>query len=266
MKDLKSLFESSLLNEETKTVLKEAWEAALEASRTEIEADYAEKLNEAKKEINTLAIQMVEETVAEELEAIAEELADARSLEVQYASKLQTFKESYAEKTQELVEQLVEETVKTEMTEIKEDIEFAKKHQFGVEMFETFRDVYSGMFGELDSNVHQELEEAKKELDGFRREKIINGLLESVSGEKREVVATILEGVSTDRLEAKFETLRPVILKETKAEEPAEPAITEGKEVEGTVVIESAEGGSDRQSSVDDAAIEKIRRSLRLIK
>ena len=262
--DIKSLFESSLLNDETKTVLKEAWETAIEANRTEIEAEYAQKLNEAKAELASKTQEMIEEALSEQITSIAEELADARSIEVQYAEKLQQFKESYAEKTEETIQSLVEQQVASHMDEMRDDIEFAKQHRFGMEIFESFKDSYAAMFGEPDVNIHQELNEAKQELETLRREKIINGLLESVTGDKKEVVATILEGVSTDKLEAKFETLRPIILKETTNEDGDKVVEGNKEKVEGKIILENDQGNNE--DNADDAVMARIQRSLRLIK
>lgn len=271
MNQLKSLFESKVLNDETKTVIREAWDTAVNAHKAELETEYAGKLNEAVKELNADSIKMVEEAVAEEMESVAEELAEARSLEVTYADKLQEFKEEYAQKTDELVQQLVSETVTEELNELKEDIDFAKKHQFGAKMFEAFQNSYEQMFGSSDVNIHGQLEEAQKELDGYRRKEIIGSLLENVAGEKRAVVETILDGVATDRLEAKFESLRPVIMKEA-AQEGKEAPLTEsasekeGKQ-EGKLVMENTEekeeDGQRVNESIENRIAQQLSRSLR---
>lgn len=265
MDQLKKLLESSLLNEETKTVLKEQWESAVAANRAEVETEYAEKFNAAKAELNKNALSMVEEAISEELGSIAEELAEARNLEVEYAEKLQQFKESYDEKQKEMVEAMVAESVQEEITELKEDIDFAKKHQFGISLFESFRETYGKMFGESDVDVHKQLEEATGELETLRREKVINGLLESVSGEKRDVVATILEGVATDKLEAKFESLRPVLLKESeeeKEEKEEKEELEEGKDEKGEIILENVDEDDKTQSAV----YKQIQRSLNRFK
>lgn len=269
MSKLKELFESSLLNEETKTVLQEAWKAAEESVRATVEAEYAEKLQEAKATLTAEAVAMVNEAVTEEMSEIAEELAEARSLEVEYAGRLQTFKEQYDEKIQETIGSLVEESVAAEMEELKEGIEVARKHEFVLAMFESFRDVYEENFGSSDRNLQKELEESKAELNELKREKVLAGLLESLSGEKRDIAMTILESVPTDKLEAKFEYLRPALLKESApAQEPEKP-LTEGadpakEEPQGKVVLENADGGADpKHNEINDRVLERINKSLR---
>ncbi len=270
MKDqnLKQLFESDLLNEETKTVLREAFDSALQAKEAEIETRYAEKLTEAKQELSTSTMEMIEEAVAEELTAVADEIAEARSLEVKYANKLQEFKENYDNKMQEQLTTLVNETVAEELDELKEDIELAKKHQFVLDMFESYKDVYAKTFGETDMNIHEQLEEAQKELAELKREKVLENLLDNVTGSKREVAMTILENVATDKLEAKFEAIRPILLEDEA--KPEDETVTESTEevedktVSGKVVMENEETDDASQDApvMDDPIATKLQRSL----
>lgn len=268
MSGLQKLLESSILTDETKTVLTEAWATAQSVNRAEIETEYATKLAAIRTELVAESIQMVDEALADELVGIAEELADARSLEVVYAQKLQDFKESYAEKTSEMVNTQVAESVKHELDEMREDIEFAKKNQFVMGMFESYRDAFANMFGESDVNIHQELEEAKVELNSLRREKVLNELLESVTGDKRGVVMTILDSVETSKLADKFETLRPIIMKES-APVTAEP-IVEGAANEPDNSKTIMESGTtpkvEPTSTIDPAIAAQIQRSLRSFK
>lgn len=264
MKNLKTLLESDLLNEETRTVLKEAWDAAVEQNRVEIEAEYAEKLNAAQTELTENAMNLIEAAVNEQMEAVAEEIAEARTLELKYATLLEDFKGKYAEKMDEQIKELVAESVAEEISELKEDIEFARKHQFGVKIYESFKSAYVETFGEDDASLKESYDQAMNELNELRREKVLNGLLESVSGEKRNIVKTMLESVPTEKLEAKFESLRPVILKEN------EEVVTEtkdDKEVKGTIVIESVNEETKKEGKKDfDPIAERINRSLRIIR
>lgn len=267
MKDqnLKQLFESDLLNEETKTVLREAFDTAMQNKEAELETHYAQKLTEAKQELSTSTMEMIEEAVAEELSGVADEIAESRSLEVRYANKLQEFKESYDEKMQEQLTTLVNETVAEELDELKEDIELAKKHQFVLDMFESYKDVYAKTFGETDLNIHEQLKEAQEELAGLKREKVLTGLLENITGSKREVAMTILDSVETDKLEAKFEAIRPILLaEEAEEEEEAVTESTETPEVKGKVVMEEDEEVVEEgeKPTADDPIATQLARSL----
>lgn len=262
MKELKDLFESAVLNDESKAVIQEAFDIAVAAKKTELEAEFATKLNESEQATLAQLPAIIEEAVSAELAVIAEEVAHARTLEVQYAEKLTAFKESYSTKQDENLVVLVAEAVAEEFEELKEDIQLAKKHEFVMTMFESFRSTYEQLFGGSDISVFDELKEAKAELDVFKRAEVLNGILENLQGDKRVIAATILEGVDTDKLEAKFESIRDALLKE--AVTPEVKTLTEGKDVkepEGKIVLESEEK-EDNKPVINEALAARLQKSL----
>lgn len=263
MSEFKKLLESSLLNEESKTVISEAFDLAVAAKTEENRVLFEAKLVEAKSEMLADAASMIEEAISEELEAISEEITHSRTLEVQYAEKLKMFKESYAEKQEESVRLMVAESVAKEVAELQEDIETAKKYEFVMGVFEEFKGTYERMFGSDDISVVDRLNEAVKELDILKREKKLGEILESVSGEKRDVVMTLLESVPTDRLEARFESLKGLILAPKEA--PAKVVVESenaAAEVHGTVVLENVEPESHKET-VANPVDERLARSLK---
>lgn len=265
--DLKKLFENSVLNDETKQVVQEAFQTAIEAKEAELKEAYEAKLVEEKAEITTSVIEMIEEAVSEEMEAIAEEIKHARTLEVQYAEKLQDFKESYAEAQEEKMRLLVAESIAEEISELKEDIEMAKKHEFVMQMFESFKGTYEKLFGTADISVYDELEESKKELDTLKREKKLGELLEGLEGKKRSIAATILESVSTDKLDTKFESIQAVLLSESK--ESKDDKLTESasdEEVKGEVVLENVQEEVEQAQVKTDPLVARLEKSLSWVK
>lgn len=266
---LKSLMESTLLNDETKQVLNEAWNTAIEASKQELEVEYATKLSESLGEVKENTTSMVEEAVADEMSELADEVAEARSLEVQYAQKLEDFKESYNTKIQEQVQEQVDSIVKEELGELKDDINTAKKHQFALEVFESFRGMYDSTFGGDNLNAQDELTEAKQELEDLQRKVLMNELLENVTGEKRSVALTILEGVATDKLEAKFESIRPMLLSESTDESGNtlnESAKQEEDPTKGKRVVMENENEDEQnvnESVQDDKVLSALQRSIK---
>lgn len=263
--DLKKLFENSVLNDETKQVVQEAFSTAIQAKEIEMNQANEVALVEAKAEMIGSISELVEEAVAEEMQAIAEEIQHARTLEVQYADKLQTFKESYAERQSEEVQSLIAEAVAEEIGELKEDIEMAKKHEFVMQMFESFKTTYEKLFGSTEVSVYDELEESKKQLDALVREKKLAGLLEGLQGKKKAIAETILESVSTEKLEAKFESIQAVLLSESKKDADDE-ALTES--VKGEVVMENVEEVEEKQvqESVKDPLVTRLENSLKWVK
>lgn len=263
---LKELFESSVLNDETKEVLTTVFDEALNAKEAEVRAEAEAKLVEEKASMLEEVNKIVEEAISEELNSISEELQTARALEVTYASKLTEFKEAYAEKQDEVVKTMIAEAVAEEIEELKEDIELAKKHEFVMQMYESFGDVYKKLFGGVEIDIHDELEQTKKELSEMKHEKKLNELLESVTGEKREIARTILESVSYDKLEKKFNSIKGILLAESKKEDESDNQIDEtkdDKEVKGTVVLENVENEEEEVSKmIDDKILNQLRKSL----
>lgn len=236
--DFSKLFENEVLSAESKNVITEAFNIALADATKEIEtkkeAEYVSKLAEATEEMKEATIQTITETVAAELEAIEEEVMHARTLEVQYAEKLQTFKEAYAEEQSESIKVQIAEAVAVEIEEMKEDIDKAKKVEFVLSMFENYKNVYEKMFGGMDVDSFSELTSVKEELTTLKHANKINDLLESLVGDKREVARTILEGVSLEKLDAKFEAIKPLLLTESVKTDvkidPSNVVIEEGEE------------------------------------
>lgn len=272
MDELMKLLESAMIPQEARQVLEAELKTIIEESEQVYKVKYDEQLDEARKELNELIPDMIEEAVALELEGVAEELAEARALDVTYAERLETFKEQYAQKTDEMIETLVAESVAEEMTELKEDIEVAKKHQFGVQIAEAFGDAYKQMMGDTDVNVHEELSTVKAQLESYQRKEKLDSILESVSGSKRKVAETVLEGVATDKLEERFESIKGFLLQES-ADEAAEgdETLTESadeagqsEEPKGTVVLENVEEESETvtESAQQLKAKSIIQRSL----
>lgn len=265
MENLKKLFESSVLSEETQVAVQEAFDQAVEARSVELQAEYDEKLAESMRELTQLIPDMIEESVANELADIADEVKEARSLEVTYAERLETFKENYDQRMKEQIEVLVAESVAEEFEELKEDIDLAKKHQFAIQITESFRDVYQQMFGAEDFDTAAELKEAKAQLESYQRKEKMDELLEGLAGSKRKVAETILESVAIDKMEAKFESVRGLLIESAKPKEGEEQINEgdEGKELEGTVVIESDDAKADDENDDENDVGAKQQKTLK---
>lgn len=266
--ELKKLFESTVLNEDTKEVLNTAFQEAIQQKEQELKTQYEAKVVEEKAQLMNEVESSIEEAVKEELGELVEEIEHARTLEVKYAEKLQEFKENYAEKYQETMKQQIDNIVQEEFNELKEDIEVAKKHEFVMQMFESFSDVYQKLFGGVDINIHDELEATKKELNEMKHEQKLNELLESLSGNKRDVARTILESVSLDKLETKFNSIKGILLAESdeNGKDTLEESSTNDNEPKGKIVMESDNENKDEsknKSKMSPSLENQLRKSLR---
>lgn len=237
----KAIFENLLLSDEAKVQLEEAFAVAIDAKTTLLEAEYKEKEAELQETVIAQVQDLVAEAISEELDAISEELTQARQLDVEYAEKLELFKESYGASQEDLVRVLVAETVEEEVSELMEDVEFAKQHAFGVQIYEAFRDSFEANFSGAEIDVVAKLRAAELQLEAFQRKEVVEKLLEGVGGKERAVFTTLLEGVAIDRLEERFNSVKPLVLREgysTKVEPILENTQVQSNITEGRVVVE----------------------------
>lgn len=266
---IKQLFESQLLSEENKQVLQEAFDAAVASKADELKAASEVELAEHKREVMTNAVVIIEESVAEHLEAISEEIKHARTLEVQYAEKLQAFKEDYAVAQEEKTTIQIQEAVAAQVEELQEGIELAKKHQFAMSIVESFGDTYKKLFVKEDeAPLLDRLSEAEAKLDKYERKEKLDEMLSIFTGRKRVIAESIFESVSTDKLEAKFESIKDLLL-DQKVKETADEVVTESEkgEAEAVVVVmenqEPAEAEVETKPTISEAAQRQIERALR---
>lgn len=268
MNELKTILESSVLTDEVKAQLQEAFESQVNEKVAAREVEMAEKMEAAKKELAESTIEMIEEAVTEEFKAIQDEIVEARSLDVRYAIKLEEFKEQYAQKKDAEVKEMVESVISEEMGELRESLEEARKNLAGKRMFEAFQATYGELLSEsVEDNgedVAAQLKEAQEELDVLRREKKLNELLEGVTGRKRTIMETLLEGVSTEKLESRYNDLaKNVLLQESKEdkEDNLEEAADEEKEApKGTAVFESNVDDEDAKEVTSKDWLKRARR------
>lgn len=240
MSAFKKLLESELLTDETKVALEEAVAAFKEESITEakkeLEVEYAKKMLAEKQDIAAKMTALINEAVEKEVTELKEDIQHYKTIEPTYAKKLEEFKVEYAKKLSESFEGLVESHVKEEIKELHEDLLEAKQNNFGMKLYESFKETFDklGVSDDVKA-IKDELEaakaslsESKEEIAGLQRDKVMEGLLSNLSGSKREVMKTILESVDTDKLEARYgETIDSVL----------EESVKEDNEV----VIESEE-------------------------
>jgi hypothetical protein len=183
-------------------------------------------------------------------------------------------KENFVKKSAALVSETVEKTITNELTQLKEDIETARKNDFGRKIFESFASEYTQSYLNeksesakllkvidekdlqlaeaavaiadkvaLAESTAKQLSEAK---DTMVRKEKINELLSPLNGEQKEIMTDLLESVKTERLEESFNKyLSAVIDGNTPAKKKA---LTEGKEITGNkenTSISSAKGESE---------------------
>lgn len=230
-KELKQLFESELLNDETKKEITEAVdqikEEAVTEAKKELEVEYAKKLSEQKEQLSKKMYDLINEAVEEEISELKEDIKYSKEIEPKYAKKLEEFKTEYKKTLSENFNGLVEECVKDEIKELEDDLMEAKNNHFGLQIFEAFKNTFekigvtedvSAIKDKVDE-LNGKLEESQNKVAELEREKVMEGLLKNLSGSKREVMQTILESVETSKLEGRYNETIDSVLKESSEED-----------------------------------------------
>ena len=250
---LKKLLESEVLSADTKTQLEEAVnlqiQTLVEQTKQETEERVRVELAEQWIQSRDVLIEAVETLVQDrlntEIEEIREHASQFRDLEVEYATKLTeakaqmavTVRDDMAE-LMEMMNEFLTDRLEAEIGQLREDIEDAKKNQFGKTMFESFVQMYTEHFVD-ESEVQQKLHEAQNQLAAvtaklteaaqtrtkMERTMKLESVLAPLTGVPRELMETILSTVPTAELDKTYNKFIGRVLKESSA--PAQP-ITEG--------------------------------------
>lgn len=267
---LQKLLETDVLSEDTKKELEEALkkqvDEAVKTAKEEAVADVRTELTEKwVQERDTLIDAIdnkVDEFLVSEMEELKEDIDRFRDLEAEYAEKLVEQKAQMQNELQgdlaELVEKLdafLEIRLAAEMEELKEDIEEAKKKEFGRKIFEAFVTEYSSNYADDDSvegtlreteerlsDTEKQLEEAERKLAGLTREKKMAKVLSSLEGRQRDVMEAILANVATEQLEEGYKTFIGRVIREAEEIEENEETSEKEDEVLAEDVSEKKEG------------------------
>ena len=197
-------------------------------------------------------------------------------------NKFAEVKQTFIAKSAAKVSTIVENTLKGEIGALKEDIEEARKNDFGRKMFEAFASEYATSHLNENSETaklmqvvamkDKQLVEAKtlaikakqiaeaKEAEIKRmtqvveRKEKISELLSPLNKGQREIMTDLLESVQTSKLESSFNKYLPSVID---GKTPAKKAVlAEGKEITGNRVENTTTNVSSKQ---DDNVID-IRR------
>ena len=143
MSELSQLLENEVLTDGAKDSIKEAFEnrvnEAKEEAKKELETEYAQYATNKIQEHDEQIQGLVDEVVKEEIEELKDDLRYYADLEVRYANELETFKEEHAKQMSDIVGSVIAETVQSEFKELQEDLQEAKKNEFGKSIFEAFQ-------------------------------------------------------------------------------------------------------------------------------
>jgi len=173
-------------------------------------------------------------------------------------AKFEEVKKDFINKASKIVEGTVSKGIKSEMVQLKEDIQAARENDFGRRLFESFASEYATSHLNEKSETSKllkvvkqketEVEEAakivaeSKELvesrdaeiarikDSAARQDVMAELLGPLPAEKREVMGELLESVQTNKLHAAYDKYISSVME---GSAPSKVALTEAKEITG---------------------------------
>ena len=212
--------------------------------------------------------QFIVSALAKEIQEFAHDKRDLAETKVKLVreakSKFEEVRTQFIKRSAKVVEASITKHLKSEMSQLKEDIESARQNAFGRRLFEAFATEFSSSYLNEKSETSkllkviekkdQELAEAKavvtekaklvesaqREIrvakDLMERRQVMAELMAPLSADKRAVMKDLLESVQTAKLHTAFDKYLPAVMegdvkKVAKAE--AKTTLTEGTEVTG---------------------------------
>jgi len=173
-------------------------------------------------------------------------------------AKFEAVKKDFVARSAKIIEETVSKGLKSEMTQLKEDIELARKNDFGRRIFESFASEFAASHLNEKSETakllkvvaqkEMELAEAAKIVvetqklveshesqlrvmkDVTTRKEIMSELLAPLSGDKKMVMKELLESVQTEKLHGAFDKYLTAVMD---GGIPAKKTLIEGKEITG---------------------------------
>ena len=172
---------------------------------------------------------------------------------------LAEMKEKFIKRAAQLVESTVEKTLTKEIGQLKEDIESARRNDFGRKLFEAFASEYQTSYLSEKSETAKllkvidvkELElaaaknavaearliaeskeaELKSLMESKQRQEIMNELVAPLNGSQKVIMSELLESVQTTKLKSSFEKYLPAVIAGQAPKK--KQALVEAKEVTG---------------------------------
>lgn len=226
--------------------------------------------------------QFVIESLAQEITEFYKDKQDLAETKVRLVregrEQIAKVKQQFVQRAAKMVESVVTQNLTSEITSLKEDIEAARRADFGRKLFEAFASEYSASYLNEKSETAKLLkvidmkelavaeaaraaEEAKalvesKEAEiarlkeGATRQQIMSQLLAPLNSEQKEIMSELMESVKTSKLNESFEKYLPAVIA-GKAPQKKQ-ALVEAKEVTGNKEISNTNRSSEEESNIVD--------------
>jgi hypothetical protein len=227
----------------------------------------------------------VVEALAQEIAEFYKDKQDLAETKVRLVregrGQLKKVKEQFVQRAATMVESVVDKSLRSELGSLKEDIEAARRNDFGRKLFEAFASEYQTSYLSEKSETAKLLkvidmkelaiaeatqatvaaksliESKQAEIatlkEAQERKAIMNELLAPLNSEQKEIMGELMESIKTTRLYESFDKYLPAVIA-GKAPQKQKQALVEAKEITGNKVSNS------NRSSESDSNIVDIRR------
>ena len=208
--------------------------------------------------------EFIVEALAKEIAEFHEDKKDLAETKVRLVREAKTHfakvKQNFIERSAKAVSETVSKTLTKEIGQLKEDIEVARRNDFGRKLFEAFASEYAGSYLNEKSEIaklmkvldtkDKQLAEAKtfatkakklaesvtvekqRLIESANREKVINELTAPLGKDQREIMTDLLESVQTAKLRSAFDKYLPAVI-DGKGPAKQKAPLFEGKSVTG---------------------------------
>ena len=224
----------------------------------------------------TVLEEFVVEQLAREIAEFQEDKKDLAETKVRLVrdskEHLVKVKNDFIQRSATAISETVGKALRSEISQLKEDIDAARQNDFGRKIFEAFSSEYTTSHLNEKSEITKllkvlntkdaQLKEAKgfaikaktlaesiskeKEslVESTKREKTINGLVAPLSKDQREIMTDLLESVQTSRLNVAFEKYLPTVI-DGKGPAKQKAVLSEAKEITGNKQTKNAKNAND---------------------
>jgi len=232
--------------------------------------------------------EFVVEALSNEIAEFYEDKKDLAETKVRLVREAKTHfakvKKDFVERSAKAVSETVAKGLTKEITALKEDIDSARRNDFGRKIFEAFAAEYgtsylneksetAKLMKVLDAKDKQlaeakafatkakeiaESKEAEKQkiIEAAQRNDTINELMSPLSKEQKEIMTDLLESVQTAKLRSAFEKYLPAVI-DGKGPAKQKAVLAEAKEITGN---RDEVSQTNVSSSADDNVVVDIRR------
>jgi hypothetical protein len=197
--------------------------------------------------------------------------------------KFAALRKGFLQKSSKIVEEAITTGLTREMTQLREDIELARKNDFGRRIFESFASEYAASYlnekseaakllhivrkkeielaeaakivAETQKIVESKETELKIAREVAKRKEIMGELLNPLAGDKRQVMKDLLESVQTERLYSAYDKYLPAVMNGTGTTKKKE-ALVESKADTKEVITGDKQaqqiGGEEKTAEIFD--------------